>query len=227
VELARAGHVPIWLAAEVCEVSFRTATARAIAPYTSLSPNELLKAADAAGRTVVFIIDDLSKATDNVQHALLDGVRTARVRQPGHALLITAQVEDAAASVPECVRVELAVPNAADRQAVLDAYGASRIIDHCGAFRSPLELSLAASYAGDLPSDASATELLDRHVDALVGGDDRLRGYLRAVSDRMHTELMSSLSRPDVPEDLQRDRMARMLRRDHSLDGDDVHAVLS
>jgi hypothetical protein len=218
VELARAGHVPIWLAAEVCETSFGTATARAIAPYTSLSPNELLKAADVAGRAVVFIVDDLSKADDDVQQALLNGVRTARVRQPSHGLLITAQVTEAAASVPECLGVELSVPDAADRQAVLDAYGAPTIMDRCDAFRSPLELSLAASYAGELPSGASATLLLDRHVDALVRGDDRLRSHLRAIAARMHSELMPSLSRPDV---------VRMLRRDNGLDGDDVHDVLS
>jgi len=51
---------PIWLAARVCEDSFRTSLVRAISPYTSFSPDELLRAAEAAGRGVVFVIDDLT-----------------------------------------------------------------------------------------------------------------------------------------------------------------------
>src|SRR5206468_7735570 len=82
VALAHAGLIPIWLAAEVCDASFRTAIARAIAPYTPLSPDELLRAAAAAGRAVVFVVDDLPKAPENVQRALVDGARAARLRNP-------------------------------------------------------------------------------------------------------------------------------------------------
>jgi hypothetical protein len=69
VELARAGHVPIWLAAEVCEESFKIAVARAVAPYTTLPSNDLLRAADVAGRAAVFVVDDLSKARERVRRA--------------------------------------------------------------------------------------------------------------------------------------------------------------
>ena len=182
INLARAGHVPVWLSAEVCEDSFRRSAARAISPYTSVSPSELCRAADAAGRAVVFVIDDLSKASSSVRQGLLAGAQTARVRNPACGLLITAQPADAAAWIPDCLNVELAVPNEADRRALLDSYGALDIIDRCDAFVTPLELSLAAVYASELPPGASATELLDRHVDQLVDGNDRLRGSMRLIA---------------------------------------------
>jgi hypothetical protein len=215
-ELARAGHVPIWLAADVCEDSFRTSTARAIAPYTSLSPDELLRAAEAAGRGVVFVVDDLTKASAPVQQALLDGAKAVRLRNPSRGLLITAQPADVASSVPDCLDVELTVPDDAERRAVLGAYGAPEIIDRCDAFVTPLELSLAASYAGELAPGANAAELLDRHVDRVAGGDDRLRGGLRVIAGRMHTDLRPSLPRPDV---------ARTTRRDHGFTDADLQGV--
>jgi hypothetical protein len=217
-ELARSGHVPIWLAGDVCEGSFRTSLARAIAPYTSLSPGELLKAADAAGRAVVFVIDDLTKASGPVRQALLEGAQAVRVRNITRGVLITAQAADAAASLPDCLDVALAVPNDAERQALLDAYGAPEIIDRCDAFVTPLELSLAAAYAGELAPGASAAELLDRHIDRVVAGDDQLRDALRTIARRMHTELMPSLARPDL---------ARRLRRDHRITDATLRALLS
>lgn len=160
-ELSRAGHVPIWLAAEVCEEVFHTAAARAIAPFTSRSPNELIRAADAAGRGVVFVIDDLTKASPRVQKALLAGAQTARVRNPAHGLLITAQSGDAGATIPSCLAIELSLPDDEERRAVLAAYGELHLVDRCAAFTTPLDLSLAAACADDLAPDASAAELLD------------------------------------------------------------------
>jgi hypothetical protein len=217
-ELARAGNVPIWLAADVCETSFRTSMARAIAPYTSLSPDELLRAAEAAGRVVVFIIDDLMKASESVRQALLDGAQAVRMRNSGRGLLITAQAADAANSIPDCLDVALTIPDDAERQALLGAYGAPEIIDRCTGFVTPLELSLAAACVGELAAGASAAELLDRHVDRLVDGDDHVRDGLRIIARRMHAHIMPSLSRPDV---------ARTLRRDHGFTDAALNAVFA
>lgn len=217
VDLARAGHVPIWLAGDVCEESFHTSTARAIAPYTSLSPNELLRAADAAGRGVVFVLDDLAKASSGVQKATLAGVQTARVRSSTHGLLVTAQSADATATVAGTVAVELVLPDDAERRAVLTAYGEPDLFHRCAAFVTPMDLSLAAACADELASDASSAELLDLYVDRVTGGDDRRRSSLRAIAWRMHTDLLPSLPRPDV---------ARMLRREHGLAGRELQAAL-
>jgi hypothetical protein len=216
-ELAGAGDIPIWLATETCETSFRTSLARAISPYTSLSPDELLRAAEAAGRAVVFIIDDLTRAPDAVRQAVLAGAEAVRLRHRTCGLLMTAQTADAAGSVPD-VNVELLAPADRERQALLDAYGAPEIIDRCDAFRSPLELSLAAASAGALPSEASAAELLDMHIDRIVAGDDPVRSGLRAVARIMHDSVTPSPRRPDL---------ARELRRDHAMTDMELQSLWS
>lgn len=216
-ELARAGHVPIWLAGEVCEKSFHTSAARAIAPYTSLSPNELLKAADAAGRGVVFVIDDLAKASPPVQKATLAGAQTARVRHSTHGLVITAQSADAAKTIEGMTAVEIVLPDDEERRAVLAAYGEPDLFDRCAAFATPMDLSLAAACADELASDASSAELLDLYLDRVCGGDDRRRSSLRAIARRMHSDLLPSLPRPDV---------ARMLRRERGLADQELEDAL-
>ena len=216
-ELAGAGHVPIWLAGDVCEKSFHTSTARAIAPYTSLSPNELLKAADAAGRGVVFVIDDLAKASPTVQTATLAGAQTARVRHSTHGLLITAQSADAAKAVDGMMAVELVLPDDEERRAVLAAYGEPDLFDRCAAFATPMDLSLAAACADELAADASSAELLDLYVDRVCGDDDRRRTSLRTIAWRMHSDLLPSLPRPDV---------ARMLRREDDLTDQELQNAL-
>jgi hypothetical protein len=129
VQLAQTGHVPIWLAAEVCEESFKTAVARAVAPYTALPPNDLLRAADAAGRGVVFVIDDLSKASPRVRRGLIAGAQTARLRSPSRGILITAQSAPEPVALPDLMEVELQVPRPDERLALLEAYGLATILD--------------------------------------------------------------------------------------------------
>jgi|GEM_PF-6803347 len=216
-ELAGAGEIPIWLATETCDTSFRTSLARAISPYTSLSPDELLRAAEAAGRAVVFIVDDLARAPDAVRQAVLAGAQAVRLRHRTCGLLMTAQTTDAASSVPD-MDVELLAPADSERQALLDAYGAPEIIDRCDAFRSPLELSLAAASAGTIPSEASAAELLDMHIDRLVAGNDRLRSGIRAVAHIMHNSVTPSPRRPDL---------ARELRRNYAMTDTELQALWS
>ena len=217
-ELARAGHVPIWLAAEVCEESFRTAVARAVAPYTPLPASELLRAANAAGRALVFVVDDLSKAPQGVRRALVSGAQTARLRTPTHGIIITAQSAPETAALPDLIDIELQVPHADERLALLDAYGHADIIERCEPFTTPLELALAADCATDLPAETTSAELLDIYVDRALDGDERHRGALRALALRMHEELIPSLPRPDVN---------RTLRREHALDGDELRELLT
>lgn len=214
--LAAEGHVPIWLAAELCDTSFRTALARGISAYTSLSPDELLKAADAAGRSVVFVVDDLTKASAAVQQALLDGVRAVRLRKAGRGVVLTAQSAEAAGAIPECRVVELPLPGDADRVAILTSYGAAGAADCFAPFVTPLELSLAASYLGELGVNATTTDLLDRHVEHLCEADDEVRRGLRSVARLMHDGMHPAPTRSSV---------ARSLRRDHAFDDDALRRV--
>lgn len=214
--LARTGHVPIWLGAEVSDPSLRTSLARAISPYTSLAPKELLQAAHAAGRSVVFILDDLTKASEAVRDGLLDGARTMRLRDPGLGVLMTAQDRNVADAIPELRTVELLTPDDDERRALLRVHGATELIDRCDAFVSPLELALAAEYAGTLTPGASTAELIDAHVDRMTGGDPAQRRALRVIAHRIYANLVPSLPRPDL---------ARVLGRDHDLTARDLDAV--
>lgn len=218
VELARGGHVPVWLAAEVCEESFRTAVARAVAPYTPLPASELLRAADAAGRGVVFILDDLSKAAQRVRRGLVSGAQTARLRKPTHGIIITAQAAPEPAALPDLLDAELQVPQSEERVAVLEAYGHGEIIDRCEPFTTPLELALAADCAIALPAETTSAELLDIYVDRTLDGDERRRGALRALALRMHQDLIPSLPRPDVN---------RTLRREQDLDDEELRGLFT
>lgn len=203
-ELAAAGHLSIWIEADMCDGSFRTACAQAVAPYTPLNVNELLKAADAGGRAVVFIIDDFSKISAQGQRRLLDGLRTARLRASGRGVLITDQHAEHASRIGRHVDVELLVPDDHGRRAVLAAYGHAELIDRCEAFVTPLELSVAAQCADDLGPDVSHVELFDTYVDKLVMGDPVTRGALRSIAAHMVAELRPFQRRGDVARRLRR-----------------------
>jgi hypothetical protein len=216
VELGAAGHLPIWIEADMCESSFLTACARAVAPYTTLNVNELLKAADADGRTVAFVVDDFSKIPEEGRRRLLDGLRTARVRAPGRGLLITDQHIDHASRVGRLIDIELPLPDDDDRLAVLTAYDHGELVERCDAFITPLELSMAAKCADDLGPELSHAELFDTYVDKLVGRDPVTRGALRSIAAFMATELRPFLLRGDV---------ARLLRRALGISDEQLRAV--
>lgn len=203
-ELAAAGHLPIWIEADMCDGSFRTACAQAVAPYTALSVNELLKAADAGGRVVAFIVDDFSKISAQGQRRLLDGLRTARIRASGRGVLITDQHAEHASDFGRYTDVELLLPDDDGRREVLATYGHAELIDRCEAFVTPLELSVAAQCADGLRVEVSHAELFDTYVDKLVLGDPVTRGALRSIAAHMTAELRPFQRRGDVARRLRR-----------------------
>ena len=203
LELAEAGHVPIWIEPDMCDDTFLMACAQAIAPYTAIAVNDLIKAADVAGRSVVFIVDDFNKIKG--QRRLLDGLRTIRVRAFGRGVLTTGQDFGDAEQLGQPIEVELLIPDDEGRRSILASYGHPELIDRCDAFITPLELSLAARCADDLRSEPGHAELFDTYVDKLVLGDPVIRGALRSVAAHMFSEL-----RPSVP----RGEVTRMLRRE-------------
>lgn len=204
-ELAAAGHLPIWIEADMCDGSFLTACAQAAAPYTALSVNELLKAADASGRAVAFIVDDLSKISAEGRRRLLDGLRTAQVRASGRGVLVTDQLAEHASQFGRHADIELLLPDDDGRRAVLAAYGHTELIDRCEAFVTPLELSVAAQCADDLGSELSHTELFDTYIDKLALGDPVTRGGLRSIAARMSADLRPFQRRGDVTRSLRRE----------------------
>jgi hypothetical protein len=196
--LALAGHLPIWIDADMCDGSFLTACAQAVAPFTTLSVNELLKAADVDGRAVVFVVDDLGKVSTRGRRRLVDGLRTVRVRASGRGLLITDKAAKAASSFGGQMDIELPLPDKDDRVAVLAAHDHPELIGRCEAFATPLELSVAAQCADELGTDIVHAELFDIYVDRLTLEDPVTRGALREIAGHMSTELRPFLRRGDV-----------------------------
>ncbi|MEX2413525.1 MAG: NERD domain-containing protein [Thermoleophilaceae bacterium] len=217
VQLAESGHVPIWIEADMCDGAFLTACAQAVAPYTALNVNELLKAADASGRAVVFIVDDLSKISAVGRRRLLDGLRTAQVRAAGRGLLVTDQEARHASQLGRHADVELLLPDNDGRRAVLAAYGQADLIDRCEAFVTPLELSVAARCADDLGPELSHAELFDAYVDKLTLDDPLTRGGLRSIAARMTADLRPFQRRGDV---------TRRLRRELGMSDEQLRRVL-
>lgn len=195
VELARAGHVPVWLPVRAYDEDFSVFLARAVAPYTTLAAAQLIASARAAGRHAVFILDGLNERGGDARAELLAGVRALRLHAPSHAALFTAQQRD---GVPAGVRaVELAALDNDDRRAVLAAYGADPALADVDGLRTPLDLSVAAACAEALWPVDSPTELLDAYVDSVAGGE-ATRAVLRSVAWRMHEEVRLTLRPPDA-----------------------------
>lgn len=216
LELAQAGHVPIWLHASACDERFSTSLARAVAPYTTQTPGQLLTAAEAAGRGVVVVLDGLNEAHEQIRASLWAGARALALRGAARAILATDQARPQDAG--DMVDVELLAPDGQERLAVLRAHGAEHLDSAAvEAFTTPFELSLAAACAEQL-ADADRTALL---LDAYVhrtAENETTRAALREIAWRMHDQVRLSLPAPDA---------LRLLQREMALDAQTAERVLT
>jgi hypothetical protein len=87
---------------------------------------------------------------------------------------------------------------------VLAAYGHAELIDRCGAFSTPFELSVAAECADELGREATPAELLDTYVDQRLHGAAVSRGALRQIASHMFTDLRPFPRRGEVTQRLRR-----------------------
>lgn len=216
VELARAGHPPIWLPIRAYGDGFATFLARAVAPYTTLPAAQVIAAARAAGRHVVLVVDGLNEVAEAARGELLAGVQALKLHAPSHAVLATTQQPQRPGVLPARM-LDLRPLHDDERRAILAAQGADALLHDLDGFQTPLDLSLAAACAADLGHPDGPAELLDGYVDRLTG-DETTRTVLRSLAWRMHQELRLSLRAPDA---------ARCVRRDLGLDTDSVVRALS
>jgi hypothetical protein len=197
VALARGGHVPIWLSAAAYDGDFSTFLARAVAPYTTQTPAQLIAAARAAGRTVVLVVDGLNECPETSRPSLLDAVQAVRLRASSHSVLVTTQHPDDLPAGLELRRVGLLALDDAERRAILAALGAERLRDALEGFTTPMDLALAAACAEDVSHPLGLAELIDMYVERIADGE-ATRAALRSVAWRMHQEVRLSLRTPDV-----------------------------
>ena len=102
-------------------------------------------------------------------------------------------------------QVELQLPGAAERQALLSSYGAAGC-PASDAFRTPLELALAAECAAELGPAPTVADLFDAYVRRRAASP--VRGALRLLAAEMAVKVRSSLTVPETALLLERAVMA-------------------
>ena len=205
VELARQGHIPVWLQGPSYDDAFDIDTflGRATAPFTTETPRELLRAAAENGCAVAIVLDELNGCQPKLQTTLLHEVAALRL-QTGASVVITSQ---SAPTLPEALsgrRLDLLLPDRSERAAILCAYEVPALASRIDAFTTPFELTIAAECAADLGAIATRAELFDAYI-RRQAGSEAVRAVLRYIAARMHAELRGSLLVQDVIRALQRD----------------------
>lgn len=155
--LAEAGDVPVWIEAAHADSSLRTSLARSVAGLTTVSAPDLLRAAQAAGRQVVFFVDGLDEADEAVKAAVLDGVTGMVLRGAGRTVVVAAQEP---VDLPDATTVVLGLPDEQERLEILQVVGGDLRLAEVGAFRTPLDLVVAAECA---EPDAGPAETASRN----------------------------------------------------------------
>lgn len=205
VELARQGHIPIWLQGPSYEEAFDIDTflGRAIAPFVIEAPSELLRIAGETGCAVAIFLDELNGCPPKLQTTLLEEISALRL-QTEVAVAITSQ---SAPALPEAVdgrKLDLLLPDRSEREAILRAYDVPGLEDYSEAFTTPFELMIAAECSADLGAVATRAELFDAYI-RRQAGSEAVRAALRHIATRMHADLRGSLRVQDVIHALQRD----------------------
>ncbi len=203
VELADAGHVPIWLDAADYDDDFNTLLGRAVGPFTTSSARELIRAAAATGRTVAVIVDGMNECPPALRADLLNEVGALRLHD--HAAVAISCLSPPA--LPETLTgqsVELLLPDRAEKERILEARHAGELAPHSDAFSTPFELVIAAECAGDFTEAPTRALVLDAYVRRLAPSEGA-RAILRALAMQMHTELRGSLRVQETVRQLQRD----------------------
>ncbi len=204
VALATAGRggLPVWVrCAEYQPGKFSVALARAVAPFTAEEPLTLLQRAAATGSPAVVILDGLNECPPQARVELLEQLNALRLRIPA-AAIITSTESVILADAGGVVRLTAQLPQAEERSALLASYGA---VDLPGAeaFRTPLELSLAALCAEDLPSDADRGDVFDAYIQRRCPSETT-RAALRHLASEMDDQLRRSLTVAEARGVLQR-----------------------
>ena len=202
VAAAADGGIPVWVrCAEYQRGRFSHALSRAVAPFTTESWLPLLRQAASAGSPVAVILDGLNECEPADQAELLEQFGALQLRVPVAALVTST------APVP-LPRTDLdltaEVPGDATRAALLASHGRADGTAGAEAFRTPLELALAARCGQQLRPGATAAELLDAYIGHVCPAE-ATRAGLRRLAAEMDRQLRGSLTIAEIRVLLYRD----------------------
>jgi hypothetical protein len=191
VAFARDGGTPLWVRCREFEPGrFVTLLAKAAAACTTVPALQLVKAAADAGVPVVVFLDGLNECPDEHRGELLEQLAALRLRLPVGIVITSTGTVD----VPDTIgvtRVQLALPDHDERNALLASYGAPGL-NAADSLSTPLELALAAECAADLPPEATRTDVLDAYIRRRCPGET-VREALRRIAEDMDERIRLAL----------------------------------
>ncbi|CAL9496490.1 NACHT domain-containing protein [Streptomyces sp. enrichment culture] len=132
-----------------------------LGPYSTAPALQLIRAARTLGRNTVLLVDGLNECPSSLRERLDKDLNALSLRE-GLTAVTTGQQSTPALLGSDVLTVEM--PSAQQREKILHAYGADPDDERYGPFTTPMELSVAASLAGDLPHGAGRALLLDAYV---------------------------------------------------------------
>lgn len=205
VRLALQGAVPIWVRCrDYTPGQMKVAVARAVATCATVQMGELASAAKETGAPIVVILDGFNECPQDSRAELLEQLNAFRLWAAAGAVITSTEAVPLS-DTADVTHVTLQALDTNERKALLASYGAAGF-DAGDAFTTPLELSLAAQCASDLPSGASRADLFDaymRRVCRVEGTRAALRRLAARMDDGLRlalptTEALGAARRSDV-----------------------------
>jgi hypothetical protein len=201
------GEVAVWVrASEYRQGELNVLLARSVAPFTTASALNLLRAARQHGRPVTVIVDGVNECTPSLRVRLLEQLSALHLREPIR-LLLTSQ-EKVELPEPLAGREVRFLPLDADgRHGILDSYGGGAAENYADPFSTPFEVAIVAQCAAELSGAPTRADILDAYLrrrcpSAVV------RVGLRKLATMLDTQLASTVPTPVFVQLLERDGTA-------------------
>ncbi|MGW6697261.1 hypothetical protein [Nocardia sp. NPDC055049] len=189
LRVAADGGVPIWVRCnEYQRGRFSHALARSVAPFTEQSGLQLLRYASDTGSPAAVILDGLNECSPADRAELLEQLDALRLRMPVAAIVTS--------TTPVGISADLTLnamtPDEETRALLLASYGHAEGLAGVEAFRTPMELALAAECGAHLPPDAAVAEVFDAYISHHCPAETTRAG-LRWIAVEMDRQLRGSL----------------------------------
>jgi len=215
--VAGSGGFPVWVRCDEYQRGrLSHALSRAVAPFTTQAALPLLHTAADLGYPTAVFLDGLNECSPADRQVLLEQLDALRLRFPSAVVISSTEPVDQ--SDETTIVVESMLPDQDARRALVAAYGGQDAMSGLEAFRTPMELSMAAECGESLRPGATSTELYDAYITQLCTSETTRAG-LRRLASQMDAIMRGSLAVAEV---------RLLLRRAKAPDGNtiDMDAVL-
>jgi hypothetical protein len=175
---------------------------QAVAPFSSLSPKDLVRTAELCGAGILVVLDGVDQINDDLRDDLLSAAAGFFERHPCR-VVVTTSFE---VTVPPNIRGEkVVIPELilTDRQAIYNHYAsdAAPTLD-VTAFPTPQDLKLAAQAAARFPKNATPALVYDAYIRIQLGHDIASVGMrvCRAIAHEVFSRFSPFLSHQEFDE---------------------------